>query len=525
MRTRQRRNDNRTGFSVLSVRVWCLLGFLWLAGYPGRTQELDTLEPIHTAMPGETDTLHLTLDDVIDVALSGAPEIELAGIRYAIASLQYDRFETFLKPGLNIQANLPILNRAINVINQPDGREEFVNQSTMRNRIAASLDYQLASTGGRIYMSSSIERLDVFETNAFPYSKSYFFTPITIGMEQPLFQFNSIRWQKEILQRQEDQTNAQRVLQQEEVIYQVVRSFNDLALIRRQMDLMQNKIADARALIRIRKSLFERGSGSLAEMKQLALDTLRTSIDYQAIRLQYENKNRELMDLCGLDRNNLLIPVSTGDIYLPSVDLNTAIQQAVSHQARTAGIRLRMAIASRDIEEAEKDRGIALDISASLGLNNTAEDFPGLRYNYLDRELLSVGLRMPITDWGRRDINRQLARIQLDELEKNLAEEERDITRQVIDLYEQYLYLQEMMTVNDYALETAEEIYQSIRDQYLRGQVDWVVLQQNRVNLDNVTLNYYQTVSDAVGIYYQIRSLTLYDFELNQPLIYHEKEE
>src|SRR5690606_10710519 len=101
----------------------------------------------------------------------------------------------------------------------------------------------------------------------------------------------------------------------------------------------------------------------------------------------------------------------------------------------------------------------------------------------------------------------------------------RDITRQVIDLYEQYLYLQEMMAVNDQALETAQEIYQSVREQYLSGQVDWVVLQQNRVNLDNVTLDYYQTASDAVGIYYQIRSLTLYDFELNQPLIYHEREE
>src|SRR5690606_16634807 len=132
-----------------------------------------------------------------------------------------------------------------------------------------------------------------------------------------------------------------------------------------------------------------------------------------------------------------------------------------------------------------------------------------------------IGLRMPITDWGRRDINRQLARTQLEELEMNLEEEERDITRQIIDLYEQYLYLQDMMSVNDQALKTAEEIYQSIRDQYLRGQVDWVVLQQNRVNLDNVTLSYYQTASDAVGIYYQIRSLALYDFELKQPLIYH----
>ena len=501
----------------LSGWIICMLIFI-LSG--SSAQELPSSAGYSA---GPEDTLYLTLEDVIDISLSGSPEIELADIRYAIANLQYNRFATFLKPSLNLNADAPILNRAINVINQPDGREEFVNQSTMRNRVGASLDYQMASTGGRVYVATSIERLDVFRTEAFPYSKSYFFTPISIGLEQPLFQFNAIKWQKEILQRQEEQTDAGRILEQEKVIYDVVSAFNELELIRRNMELMRNKIEDARSLIGIKEKLFMRGSGSLAEMKQLALDTLRTSIDYQAVRLDYENKNRELMDLCGLDRKHLLIPVSTAEIYLPSVDLNTAIDQAIHNRARSSGIRLRMAEANRDIEQAEKDRGVALDISASLGINNTAETFSGLQYHFLDRELLSIGLRMPITDWGRRRINRQLANIQLDHLQKTLDEEERSITRQVIDLYRHYDFLREKMEVNTIALHTAEEIYESVRDQYLRGSIDWVSLQQNRSNLDNAILVFHQTRADAVRTYYQIRSLVLYDFERNEPLIYHEK--
>src|SRR5690625_717479 len=177
------------------------------------------------------------------------------------------------------------------------------------------------------------------------------------------------------------------------------------------------------------------------------------------------------MDLCGLYRKHLLIPVSTAEIYLPSVDLNTAGDQAIHNRARSSGIRLRMAEANRDIEQAEKDRGVALDISASLGINNTAETFSGLQYHFLDRELLSIKLRMPITDWGRRRINRQLANIQLDHLQKTLDEEERSITRQVIDLYRHYDFLREKMEVNTIALRTAEEIYESVRD-HNGGQYD-----------------------------------------------------
>ncbi len=476
-----------------------------------------------STFPLTSDTLYLTSDDLIDIALAESPELELANIQYTIASLQYDRFATFLKPSLNLNAQIPVLNRAINVIDQPDGQQDFINQSSMRNRIGASLDYQLATTGGRIYVSSNLERLDVFKTDAFDYSKSYFFTPVTIGIEQPLFQFNAVKWQKEILKRQEERTDARRVLEQEAVIYQIVSGFYDLEMIRRRMDLLKSKMEDSRSLIKIKKQLFERGSGSLAEMKQLALDTLQSGIEYRAIALDYENKNRQLMDLSGLDRDHFLVPVSSSEIYLPAIDVNTAIRQAIHHRARTAGIRLRMAQAERDIEEADKDRGVALDISASLGLNNTAEAFSGLQYNFLDRELLSIGLRMPITDWGRREINRQLANTQLDELQKTLATEEREISRQVIELYHRYQYLQDKMTVNDEALRTAQDIYESIRDQYLRGQTDWISLQQNRTSLDNATLTYYQTRSEAVKVYYQIRSITLYDFERKEELLYHEK--
>src|SRR5690625_2978031 len=127
----------------LSGWIICMLIFI-LSG--SSAQELPTSAGYGA---GPEDTLYLTLEDVIDISLSGSPEIELADIRYAIANLQYNRFATFLKPSLNLNADAPILNRAINVINQPDGREEFVNQSTMRNRVGASLDYQMASTGGR----------------------------------------------------------------------------------------------------------------------------------------------------------------------------------------------------------------------------------------------------------------------------------------------------------------------------------------------------------------------------------------
>src|SRR5690625_5838262 len=142
----------------LSGWIICMLIFI-LSG--SSAQELPTSAGYGA---GPEDTLYLTLEDVIDISLSGSPEIELADIRYAIANLQYNRFATFLKPSLNLNADAPILNPAINAINQPAGRAEFVNQSSFPTRAGASLDSQLAATGGRVYVATSIERLVVFRT-------------------------------------------------------------------------------------------------------------------------------------------------------------------------------------------------------------------------------------------------------------------------------------------------------------------------------------------------------------------------
>ncbi|WP_236974527.1 TolC family protein [Membranihabitans maritimus] len=468
------------------------------------------------------DTVYLSSDDLIEIALSDAPDMELANIQYSIASLEYDRFETFLKPTLYLNAQLPALNRSIDAIPLDDGTESFLNRSYMRNNISASLNYQLASTGGQIRIFSDLERLDQFATDFNDYRKSYTFVPINIQFEQPLFQFNALKWQKEILERQEDRTDAQRILQQESVIYRVINQFYDLELSRRRLEMTRSRINDSKDLLNIKQKLFERGSGSLANMKQLALDTLQSGIEYRSLLLEYQNMSRSLSDLAGLDRAIYLMPVSPDEIELPPINIASAIEQAISNRARTADIRLRMAQAERDIEEAEKDRGVSLDITAQLGANNSAEEFSGLRNGFQDRELLSVGLQMPITDWGRRDINRQLADQQLQQLQLNLEAEERELSRQVIELYSQYRYLKEKIDVDRAAMNTAEEIYELVRDQYLRGQTDWNTLNQNRSTLDNATLTYFQTRATAVKLYYQVRSITLYDFEMDQPLILEE---
>ena len=143
----------------------------------------------------EKTTLTLTLDETIKLAQSDAPDVLIAQTQLSNNYWIFRSFEADYKPQLFFDATLPGLNRTINPITLPDGGIEFIPQSFIRNQAGISLNQRIAKTGGTVFASTGLERIDFFGTNK---STSYLSNPITFGFSQPIFGFNSFKWDKKI---------------------------------------------------------------------------------------------------------------------------------------------------------------------------------------------------------------------------------------------------------------------------------------------------------------------------------------
>jgi hypothetical protein len=98
------------------------------------------------------------LDEILQLALVNAPELKLSNSDLRESQLSLKSLQERFKPQVFLNGTLPGLSRSIEPIALPDGRDAFVNRSSMFNRLGLRVSYQLESTGGTIFAESNLDR-------------------------------------------------------------------------------------------------------------------------------------------------------------------------------------------------------------------------------------------------------------------------------------------------------------------------------------------------------------------------------
>ena len=101
-------------------------------------------------------TLSFTLNDVIRI---------MAKHRFRGNYWEYRTHKAKFRPSLALAGTLPDLNRSIDKITLPDGTDAFVERSLATYAVSASLRQNIAPTGGSIFMSSELQRIDLHTAN------------------------------------------------------------------------------------------------------------------------------------------------------------------------------------------------------------------------------------------------------------------------------------------------------------------------------------------------------------------------
>ena len=94
-------------------------------------------------------------------------------------------------PQLALEGIVPSINRGISPVFRPDGTTAFVTQREMQSSLNLTLSQQVTATGGEVFLSSGLTRLDVHGAQLSPLWQS---TPLIFGIRQSLFRSNDLRW-------------------------------------------------------------------------------------------------------------------------------------------------------------------------------------------------------------------------------------------------------------------------------------------------------------------------------------------
>ena len=146
----------------------------------------------------ETDKVY-SLKEIINIARNQSIASKYAETNRENRFWQFQTYRSNYRPQLRLDGTIPAYTRAFSPITQQDGTIAFRPVMNNNSELNLSIRQPIGLTGATIFLNSGVNRFDNFlEENDLKRYHQYSGTPLEIGLIQPLFQFNELRWNRKI---------------------------------------------------------------------------------------------------------------------------------------------------------------------------------------------------------------------------------------------------------------------------------------------------------------------------------------
>ncbi|HJW29582.1 MAG TPA: TolC family protein [Saprospiraceae bacterium] len=462
----------------------------------------------------------LTLDEVVSLAQSDAPDALLAATRWKRNYWTYRSFQADFKPQILLSANnLPFYNRSIESITLPDGRQQYVARSFMNNGLDISLQQDFAPTGGTVFFGSALSRLDLFATDLAPKETSYLSTPLRLGIVQPLFQFNTMKWRKKIEPVVYQESEKQYSEQMEAVANRAMTLFFELLVSQLDAEAARQDKANADTLLVLSQGRYEVGKIAETDLLQVQLSAMQSDSRLADAELKMETNTeqlRDFLDLQGDVQFDLIPPYDLPDMHINKDD---ALNYAMQNRSDVVAYQRRILEAQQEVARAKGETGVTASLTGNFGLTQTGLQVSDAYRSPIDQEVVTFGISAPIADWGKSKAKRSVAMANL-ELEQRQVEQEKENFRRVVVLRaQQFDLVRNNAEIAERYLEAARKRYDITYQRYLIGKISITDLNLALADQESARRGYLQAVRDFWTAVFELRGLTLYDFIRQQSLM------
>lgn len=457
--------------------------------------------------------LTLTLSQAIEMARQHSPEAIAARHSFRAAYWNWRSFRANQLPSLTLTSD-PMLNRSIQSVTLGDGTEKFVHRNQLSIDAGLEIQQNVALTGGTLLLKTGLQRLDMFTDNI----SSYKSTPILIGYEQNLFGYNSFKWERRIEPIRYEEAKKNYVETLELVAAYATNRFFSLATAQTSQQIAEYNYANADTLYRYAEGRYNIGTITENEMLQLELNKLTEQTNRLNAQIDVDNGIQSLRSYLGISENITLIVTPEDSIPHFDVNVNEALQLAFQNNPDISSFERRRLQSESTVAEARANRGFKADLYAQFGLTQSNEDLKNAYRSPMDQQLVTLGIRIPILDWGVGKGRVKVAKSNRDKVYTELEQERMDFELNVAKMVKQFNLQANKVAIAYKTDQTAQRRNDVARRLYLLGKSTLLDLNSAIAEKDNSRRAYITALYNYWNLYYGLRSLTGYDFEKQIPI-------
>ena len=458
----------------------------------------------------------LSLSEAIALARRQSVDAAVALNELKAAYWEYRTYRADLLPEVNFTATLPSFNKSYNRYQQNDGSYTFVKNNNLGMDGELSIDQNVWLTGGKLSLTTSLSYIKQLNGSK---QEQYMNVPLSLTFTQPIFGVNSLKWQRRIAPVRYREAKADFLSATEEVTRKALTYFFELLLAREQLNIAHQNLENSEKLYKIAEAKRSIGQISENDRLQLRLSMLKARAALTDSESELNAKMFQLRGFLGVSEQEEIEPVLPESVPDVEIRYADALEKALQNNSFAQNIHRRKLEADYAVAEA-KGNLRSIDLYASVGL--TGQD-DGLRRVYHssawgNNQVVEVGVKIPILDWGKRRGKVKVAESQRETVRAQIRQEEMDFNQDMFLLVEHFNNQAMQVRIANEADSVAQQRYNANVQAFMIGQISTLDLNDSQSSKDDARQTRISELYNYWNYFYQLRSLTLWDYERNQEL-------
>ncbi|MDR1563101.1 MAG: TolC family protein [Dysgonamonadaceae bacterium] len=452
----------------------------------------------------------ITLEEALAIAEEQSLEAMVARNLYLTAYWQYRSYRADLFPNIVLEGTFPSLNRSLTPYQKEDGTYGFVRNSALIEELAIGVSQNIPLTGGNISVYSALQRIDQLGDRK---STGYMSVPYTLTLNQPLFNPKTLKWAMKIEPERFKEARQQYQSNIESVYMKTIDYYFELLLAQANLDIAHINRDNATKLHNIAKGKKELGLISDNDLLQLELAAINAQAAIISARQTLDKQMISFRNFLRINHDVELSPVIPETLFDTDISLNEVRELAAINNPLTHNSRRLLLEARQQIDIAKTNRGFKADIAVSFGNTGSDLTLPDSYRNLQQREIASLGIRIPILDWGKGSGRVKLAESQNEVVKSQVEQTELNFEQNIILSVTQYKDQGRLVALAQHADSLARLRYETAFQTFVMGTINVLDINAAQVERDNARRKYINELYLSWLCYYNLRQLTLFDFK------------
>ncbi|MBO4841001.1 MAG: TolC family protein [Bacteroidaceae bacterium] len=455
------------------------------------------------------------LQEMITIAKNQSLDASYIKHKRVNAELAYKYYRANLLPEIKL-TSIPMRysSDVVERYSYDDDRTVYRAQQSLYSATNVMLKQDVGFLGGYVYMESDLRYYRTLQNETSQFTS----VPLRVGYNQNIVGFNPYKWNRKLEKLNLSLSQKETVSGLEEIAIETINRYFSIVILSEQRKQARMKFLTCDSLYQTGVYRSMLGGISNSDLYELKIERNRSESEIIELDSKIESEKLSFAKFLQLTDTTLFhfeVPTNVRDIDVP---LDKAQNLALENSSLILNCK-RSKIQNEQAEaQAKTQRFLEASLSVNVGWHQVADNFRGVYKGLLNEQSALINVSIPLADFGRRKA--QLSQIR-ENIELDIINEKKAADNVTDEILSRVSY----MTINQRKVRSCAETYELSQmfykealESYKLGRNPFSKVCEALIQQKIALADYYNAMRDYWVNYYEIRRMTLYDFEKGCPL-------